>query len=338
MPGNVVIPNTFATATGLVPASQLDADFDAVKVYVDAREVTLGALGARPVAGTSGRWYYANDTAQLFVDSGAAWVQVGGPSGLGLGGVRVLFGTNNTTTPATQYDVTCEAVQLRSPGTGQTAVVLTPGTRTNNILTAGSTPNGRDQAPVFPANGWIHLYYIWDGTTLATLTSTSNPNPGPTLPPGYTHWAYIGALRLNASTQFSATTTMRGAWTYYNAAQVALTGGASTVAAAVSVATLVPPNAVAYQIDDFGWALITDASGVLEAALEIHVQSGVLHRYMARPSISGFGATINTRTTNGSSMILPHIAQQFFYKWTITTGTAPSANITVSGYQVANGG
>lgn len=86
MSGTLTIPNVFAPQSGLVPASQLDADYNAIRDYVNAREITFDTLTNRPAPGTAGRFYYATDTVSLFADDGVAWQQVG------TGGVGMTLG------------------------------------------------------------------------------------------------------------------------------------------------------------------------------------------------------------------------------------------------------
>lgn len=64
----------------------------------------------------------------------------------------------------------------------------------NNASTAGPIANGRDQASAFSSNVEVHYYFIWNGATLATVSSVSPPSIGPVLPSGYTHWAYATTL------------------------------------------------------------------------------------------------------------------------------------------------
>src|SRR5215831_14639844 len=69
------VPNTFATQSGNVPASQLDANFAALLAGVN-NAYLIGLDGAKPAASTDGRYYYATDTGLLYRDNGAAWVQI----------------------------------------------------------------------------------------------------------------------------------------------------------------------------------------------------------------------------------------------------------------------
>lgn len=337
MPGTLTIPNPQSGLSGNVPAIQLDQNWDAIKNYINAREITIGTLGSRPAPSVSGRFYFATDTAQLFTDTGTAWLAVGVSSGQGMWGLRRPIGAPNTVTPLTQYDLSADVVQLRNPTTGQVVTVMNPGVRTNNILTAGPAVNGRDQAGAFSANSYVHLYHVYDGTTLATISSLAAPTVGPTLPGGYTSFSYFNTLRLNASTQFLPTR-MVGAWVYYVGGQSVLSGGLATSPTAVDVSGFVPSSSMRYQINDSGWAVNADGAGLLVADLEIHLVSGTIFAYMARPALGAMAASSSARTQVGLPMVLPNLGQQFFYKWTITNGSAPSANITVSAYSVPNGG
>lgn len=85
MSGTASVPNTFATQSGNVPASQLDANWTALVNYINQREITLGTLAARPVASVSGRLYYATDSQVLFEDNGSVWTALAG-QGVAAGG------------------------------------------------------------------------------------------------------------------------------------------------------------------------------------------------------------------------------------------------------------
>lgn len=121
-----------------------------------------------------------------------------------------------------------------------------PGAITNDLGLGGPLPNTRDQAAAFPANSFVHLYWITNGTLLATLSSLAPPypGPGPVLPPGYVLGAYAGATLLDAS-GFLVPSNIRGRWTQFKAArQVAPATTYSTGALqSISVATAVPSNA-----------------------------------------------------------------------------------------------
>lgn len=161
--------------------------------------------------------------------------------------VRGLLGLNNSGVPNTRYDVTATYITLFSPTTGEILTRPSGVTLTNDITVAGPAINGRDQAGVFAAGSWIYLYYIWNGSTLATITSLQNPGTGPTMPTGYTHWAFATSLRMDASS-FILRCYTRGSQVIYDLAsgaanRILATGTASTMTA-VSAAVVVPPIAL----------------------------------------------------------------------------------------------
>src|SRR3990167_5278425 len=78
MPGSLTIPNVLAGIAGPanVAASLLDANWNQVRDYVNAREIVQDTLANRPAASVAGRVYYATDTGILYADTGSAWTQI----------------------------------------------------------------------------------------------------------------------------------------------------------------------------------------------------------------------------------------------------------------------
>lgn len=66
------------------------------------------------------------------------------------------------------------------------------------ITLANSGAGGRDQAGDFATDVVIFCYWIYNGVTLTAIASLNPPSlGGPTLPTGYTEWAYAGAAITN---------------------------------------------------------------------------------------------------------------------------------------------
>jgi hypothetical protein len=207
------------------------------------------------------------------------------------------------------------------------------GTVTNNIATAGPIVNGRDQSGAFSAASWVHFWWIYNGMTIATLSSASAT--APTLPSGYTSLGYIGAVRLNGSSQL-VPSKLRGTTVYYDAAQAALTNGSATTPTSVNVATLVPPNALTFTINIVRMNAISTGGGDLLIELNIQHTSGSTFQ-KARFMVNGVNTSSN-ESIGGPSITLPNVGQAFLYDWDITTGSSPQADITVMAYSVPNGG
>jgi hypothetical protein len=103
----------------------------------------------------------------------------GGGGGSGGYGSRGQFSRNSTGAPDSQYDLKADVVILSKPSDQSTVTRYNPGTITNNVGLAGPVVNGRDQSLGFSASSWVHFYWIWNGTTLATLSSASALLPDP---------------------------------------------------------------------------------------------------------------------------------------------------------------
>jgi len=279
-------PFTFASESGNQPAAQLDSSFSNIR----------GAL--------TGIALQASDL-------------------IGSYGLRNLIGNNNAGTPNTKYDLSADLVVLRAPGGGLNVQTNT-GVLTNDTGLAGSAAGGRDQAGAFSSSTWLHFYFIWSGTTLSTLSSTVAPPTGPTLPTGYTHWAYAGAVFYNAS-PLLIKTRMRGSWMRYEVQQVVLTSGAATTETTVAVTNSVPPNALEYQ-------MLTQA--------EINLSTNSLKiRYV---SGADYYATVTTGSATAEvvfgTVIIPNLSQQFFYLFGTGPTGADGLQAAIQGYRVPNGG
>lgn len=245
------------------------------------------------------------------------------------GRVRGLTGANNSGTPNTQYDFAADAVTLADTATSLGLVDRTnTGTLTNNVSTAGPAAGGRDQAGVFSASSWIHFYFIWNGSTLSTVSSATAPPTGPTLPSTYTHWAYIGAIRFNSSSELFSTQ-IRGSNTEYNQWQAALTAGTATTETAISLSTLIPPNA---SMSSFYLLLIMAGTVNAVGAVSLRLITGV-DAFQAQAATQV--TTVSYRTS--AFVTLVNVGQNIYYIWTDYPDTTKDAYVRVTGYTIPNG-
>lgn len=182
----------------------------------------VGALGFLPVytsngiqatSGTliSGNYYEVTYTTGAIFNSGSgAWVlssyqAATGVTALSNSSVSALKITNNAGTPSTKIDVTfiqaCLASAVGAPAfaaSGSFTIDLTTGTVT-------SAANGMDGSSR-PASGWVYIYVISTGSGSAGLASNTSPLSGaPTLPAGYSFYAYVGAMRCDGSSNLLRT-------------------------------------------------------------------------------------------------------------------------------------
>jgi hypothetical protein len=219
------------------------------------------------------------------------------------------------------------------------SVLFSGGTRRDspsaaiNLTLAGPTANGRDQAGNF-VNQDVHFYWIWNPTssTVATIGSATFVPTGPTLPAGYTEWCYITTLRIgstNNTTAYSGRVSGDKVFLEF-AVWSTLT---ATVETAVTVAPRVPAIATQYELQavEIGTA---NGSGQLDVALSIRQETGadtLSHRHQA-------AGLVNSSAWRNSPfpIILPNIAQQFFYQATNTLGSAVY-DVFIAWYKVPNG-
>lgn len=259
------------------------------------------------------------------------------PIVIGLYGTVNLAVINNAGAPSTSVDITADLVQLRNPGNGQITVQPASSVITNNTSTAGPIANGRDQVTAFGPNSFIHFYYIWNGSTLATLSSLNPPSAGPSLPSGYTFWCYVGAYPFGGSSQLIAGRIRKSEFSY-NSFITASTGTASAnVQTVVSLNNLVPVNAsLVRYIVQVGIGITTSGSPSL-STFYLYTDISQFGNGFGLSSItSGYVPLIS------GQLVLPNVSQNVYFVFTQETnaGNIASRNFTINcvGYTMANGG
>lgn len=292
-------------------------------LYNDKAALASPALTGAPTAPTATA---GTDTTQVATTAFANAVVNSGARVMG------LTGNVNAATPLIKFDLSASMVTLRNTA-GATVTRYTTGTLTCDLGLAGSTANGRDQAGAFTANSWIHLYFIWNGTTLATIASTSAT--APTLPSGYTHYCYATSIRWNASSNIIPMYA-RGAKTLYdltNGSSVnrVVASGTATTMTAVNCAGLVPPNAVR---GVFSFVLGAGLAG-----------TGAVTMFYRMPGSAIVGmpvASIQIQVAGQSSLAINTLelalnaSQQIEYMLSGAVGSG-GGNIDVQGFVVPNG-
>lgn len=245
--------------------------------------------------------------------------------------IRGLRG-NRTVAFATSYSLTGANYVVLTNSAGDSVLRIGVASLTVDATAAGPVANGRDQAGAF-SNTWVNIYYIWNGTTLSLIASTTNPPSGPVLPSGYTHFAY--ACSIYYSTSF-ADSHILGARVYTNdAAFTALTS--TSITSIGSLATIVAPLATHV----FGWARM---SGTSTAGGALDVTCSVFARNTS-PNHEAVSARCFQSGINSTSQISGDFefqcplftAQTVYYQITNSAGTSPTASIRIKGYIVPNG-
>lgn len=249
-------------------------------------------------------------------------------------GTSMLVGARAVTVSSLQYQMSAEIVALRN---ASNAIVIqaNTGNISNNPSTAGPTANGRDQAGAFSNSSWMHFYFIWNGTTLATLSSASAPPTAPTLPSGYTHWAYFGSVYKDSSGNTS-TVYQRGSNIYYGIDLTVATLSSNGSIIGTSLSAIIPPNALSFGIQ--GVANITStAGGLADVSYFIYSVSpgSIMMKYNS--SLTGLGAS-QTQTLWTDHFIVPNISGTLTHAMNSASGTSPQVAVTCEWYKIPNGG
>lgn len=176
----------------------------------------------------------ASDSATAVPSQQSVKTYVDSASGAIVGTSRNLVIKNNSATPNSKMDIAADDVVLKTAG--GTAYLASAVTVTVDIAASGA--NGLDTGT--EANStWYYLWLIYNGTTVASLISTSST--APTMPSGYTYRAMLGAVYNDSSGNFVLTHQVgRKASTL---PQVAVSGGTATSYTSASLTAIVPPIA-----------------------------------------------------------------------------------------------
>lgn len=309
-----------------------------------APTLRVGAAGALTIAKLSNVALAAGDLqtnvpAHVVYNAGLSGFVLMNPmqAGPGLMGSRGLSGANLASAPTTTYSVQADFVQVRN-SYHQTAFHTNTGILSNNVGTAGPIANGRDQSGAFTAQSWVHFYFISDGAgTLATVSSATAPPGGPVMPTGYQYWAYIGAVRFNASSQL-VTTNIRGAWAHYETAlaQTLMTSWNTVGISSASMAPFAPPNSTAWdfmtRMHTVGGNVASGNTATFSVANITGFSTGDIHL-----DLGSITAGILHNSTRG---VIANKDGRVYYRYSIAgaySGTSDDA-IWVAGYKLPNGG
>lgn len=117
---------------------------------------------------------------------------------------------------------------------------------------AASGLNGLDTASL-AANTWYACYVIWNPATNTVGSVASTSYTAPSLPAGYTHWAFVGSVRCGATNTRVLPFIRRGNKTFYvptagtdipSDFPVILNAGTSSSFVQLSLQSYIPPSAV----------------------------------------------------------------------------------------------
>lgn len=254
-----------------------------------------------------------------------------------------VAGTGNTSMVVRHLNGSCSGSNV--PLTASEAVLRTTlGAsvwRTNlsgtcNIATAGPVANGRDQAAAFADNSFVYIYWIWNGTTIATLASATGPVPGPTLPSGYTHYALATIVRHTTGNTLRPAQ-IRGAYVGFSEAPLILDVSTTTGNARTALSW---PNAnwIGAHHVELAWVLNPGSgNGSWGGFLGIALTNGTSDQYLrAACNASGYGGFVFPNQAQVAGL-LPARDTYYYFSDKATGAGANTAQIRWCGYTVCNG-
>lgn len=206
-----------------------------------------------------------------------------------------------------------------------------------NIATAGPAANGRDQAGAFANDSWCYFYWIWNGALLRSISSASGPAVGPTLPDGYTHWAFAAALRIDGAGDLLPSY-LRGDDVFY---ALQRDGGIAENAAwtALDISDFVPPEALTADVHIRTLVRGNDDNYAL-AHVQVSIDgTNLFASAKVECGINGGTNDADLGDHNYVTVDMPCPGQQIYYKRDTDAGTTETeAKLFILGYRIPNGG
>lgn len=243
-------------------------------------------------------------------------------------GQRVRGLKANNFASANQLVISAQSAVLKGAD-GSYLQVDSP-TATCNIATAGPAANGRDQSTAFSA-GFIHFYLIGGaGKTDASIASATFG--APTLPSGYTHYAYLCSVYFDGTNlRFVA---VRGATVHHrDKVDTATPTPGANAEQGVAIGSIVPPEALSFEVN----GRLFFQNDTVGAQGEVFVGNETGHY-----PVYGFTATSTAGAYNGAAFggVLAYLSNNIQWYWTANAGTTTGVSVTIFilNYRVPNGG
>jgi len=344
-PGRTNTANITAAGTTDICAGPAAGNFRNIKtVHIRNRGGPVGLI-LRHTDGTTVVELYrvnlATDQTLSYIDE-TGFFSSQPPRPLGGSFIHGLMGA--TQASRTKVDFSYFEGTLRSPADGSLLFVQNV-SFTIDIAVQGA--NGRDQAAALGDVG-IHFYTI-AGSAVATAGIASQTPPssgGPTLPAGYTHWAYVTTVRKDSGLICLAH--FEGSKVQFDPQVIMLSGGNVSNAAAapltpISFGQFVPLIGTNILLEaEATLALLNAGGGAVAAELMLGPSAGGFVSRRIRVDVPDIpGAATPYVNTNSASPTIPNINVTYYYAWhpLVNGGNihSYSANIWAAGYEVPNG-
>lgn len=262
-------------------------------------------------------------------------------------GSRGLRVSPNATTPTTKVDIAVSHVVLKA-GSQELgafygiAVELEKSDGiyqvTNDISVVG--PNGRDQSAALPNNTWAYLYLVWDQAGgLRSIASTLTPLLGPNSQHDpFTHWCYVGPMRINGSGQIDNFHIRGDRWTW-KAAKVPVSNSNVTAETQVDLITVAPPDAQELMLSVYARL---NHSTVTSNTFVIRAEASASDDYQAPINAvvaNQWNSNYVVHHLRVPGQAIPMASIPVYYQWIQATGDGGrQATIAVLGARIPNGG
>ena len=281
----------------LIKGSEVDAELDAIVVAVATKVDEPASPSTADVLEWSG--------------SAVAWAPRNFASRVGVAPSSNLY-VRNGSTATTQLRVTADEVMVFT--TGNSGILLSSVDVTADITVSGA--NGLDTGAE-AGSTWYHLWVIYNGSSTDALLSTSTT--APSLPGGYTHRGYAGAVYNDSSNDFQEVAQRRDlaiaesvANVYLNASHTSLTS--------FDLSAHVPPNAMAGLFSVSNRSSVSASTSTSMAPTNSAALTSLVHQ-------SNGGVT----TADVATVEFPLAESQTIY--TILTGSGIEGTLIVLGWR-----
>jgi hypothetical protein len=197
--GSLTIPTTiFTQPGGTNVAPLLDQNYQAIASYINTREVSFGLLSARPVAGVSGRLYFASDVngGALYGDNGTSWSQLSGAVNANIAQQLTGLGLANNGTATATFTIAVGAATSDDAVVANRALMSLTGGLTKKLTAwAVGTNAGCLDAGAVANFTWYSVFLIERLDTGVVDVVCSTSATAPVLPTNYTKKRRIGSVR-----------------------------------------------------------------------------------------------------------------------------------------------
>jgi hypothetical protein len=252
--GTLTIPVVFGNLAG--PSTQslslFDTTFNAVRDYINNREITQDLSANRPAAGVKGRWYFATNLngGTLYNDTGSAWTQVAGSvQGALAEQFTGLTLSNGVTNPSSTIGIAAGGASSDDATITARVMMILPSafTKTTATWVAGTAAGCLDTGTV-AASTWYSVFLIQRTDTGNVDVLCSASATAPVMPTNYTKKRRLGSILTDASVAinfFTQRAVFWFTWATPSALNVNQTNPGSPAAAVTATATT--PNGVVTQ-------------------------------------------------------------------------------------------